>query len=83
MAGVTVTIATTLMGGSVMKGGSAKDCCLHPINAGGFQKTRNVIFSLSSVYAANILLRVSVDRFLKLLVTGHQRRPKTILYNRL
>lgn len=83
MAGVTVTIATTLMGGSVMKEGSAKGCCLHPINAGGFQKTRNVIFSISSIYATNILLRVSVDRFLKLLVTGHQRRPKTTLYNRL
>ena len=82
MAGLAVTIATTLIEGPVMKS-SAKGCCLHPINAGGFQKTRDVIFSISSIYATYILLRVSVDRFLKLLVTGHQRRPKTILYNRL
>ena len=81
MAGVVVTIATILIGGSVMKG-TAKDCCLHSTNVGSFEKTRDVIFSVSSIYATYILLRVSVDRFLKLLATGHQRRPKTILYNR-
>jgi len=77
MAGVVVTIATNLIEGSVLKG-----CCLHSTNVGSFEKTRDVIFSISSIYATYILLRVSVDRFLKLLVTGHQRRPKTILYNR-
>lgn len=82
MAGVVVAIATTLIGGSVTKG-TAKGCCLHPINAGSFEKTRDAIFNISSIYATFILLRVSVDRFLKLLVTGNQRRPKTILYNRL
>ena len=81
MAGVAVTTVTTLIESSVMKG-AAKGCCLHSINAGSFEKTRDVIFSLCSIYATYILLRVSVDRFLKLLVTGHQRRPKTILYNR-
>lgn len=81
MAGVVVAITTTLIEGSDMKS-TAKGCCLHSTNAGSFEKTRDVIFSISSIYATYILLRVSVDRFLKLLVTGHQRRPKTILYNR-
>ena len=80
MTGVAVTIATSLIRGSVTKG-IAKGCCLHSINPGGFEKTRDVIFSVSNIYATYILLRVSIDRFLKLLVTGHQRRPKAILYN--
>ena len=80
LAGVAVTIATSLIRGPVTKG-TVNDCCLHSINLGGFEKTRDVIFNISSIYAIYILLRVSIDRFLKLLVTGHQRRLKTLLYN--
>ena len=80
MAGVAVTIASSLIKGSVMKG-TVKGCCLHSINPGGFEKARDTIFSISNIYATYILLRVSIDRFLKLLVTGHQRRRKAILYN--
>ena len=80
MVGVAVTIATSLIRGSVMKG-TAKGCCLYSVNPGGFEKTRDAIFNICSVYAIYILLRVSIDRFLKLLVTGHQRRLKNILYN--
>lgn len=79
---VAVTTATTLIDASVMYG-SVNGCCLHPVDAGSMKKTRDVIFSVSSIYASYILLRVSIDRFLKLMMTGHQRRPSTIIYNRL
>ena len=82
MLGVTVAIATNLIDGSIMKG-SANGCCLHPIDAGSFEKTRDSIFSICNIYASYLLLRVSIDRFLKLLMIGHQRRPSTIINNRI
>lgn len=80
MVGVAVTIATSLIRGSALKS-TAKGCCLYSVNPGGFEKTRDAIFNICSVYAIYILLCVSIDRFLKLLVTGHQRRLKNILCN--
>lgn len=80
--GCTVATATTLIDASVMNG-STSGCCLHPVDAGSFKKTRDVIFSVSSIYSSYLLWRVSIDRFLKLLMTGHHRRPSTIIYNRL
>ena len=80
--GATVATATTLIDASVMNG-SANGCCLHPVEAGSFKKTRDVVFNVFSIYAAYLLMRVSIDRFLKLLMTGHHRRPSTIIYNRL
>lgn len=82
LVGVTVATATTLIDASITKG-SANGCCLHPVDTGSFEKTRDAIFRICNIYASYLLLRVSIDRFLKLLMIGHQRRPSTIINNRI
>lgn len=70
MVGVVVIIVIFLIRGFVLKS-IVKGCCLYLVNFGGFEKIRDVIFNICSVYVIYILLCVFIDRFFKLLVIGY------------
>ena len=69
VAGVIVAVTTILADISTTSG-----CCLHPFNAGGFEKTKDMIYNLSNVCAICLLLLVSTDKCLKLFLAGRRLR---------
>ena len=78
-----LTVATaTVMTDSSSKEDSTNECCLHLVSAGRFARTIDLTFDISSIYAAYNLLRVSTDRFLKLIVTARQK-PSFMIFARL
>lgn len=79
--GLTVATATSLIDASAMNG-SVNGCRLYSINAGIFEKTKDAIYKFSCICATYLLLRISIDRFLKLMITGHHS-PSSIIYHRL
>lgn len=72
MTGLTVSTTRALIDASDNED-FTNGCCLHPVSAWSFKKMINLAFDFSSIYAAYILLRVSIDRFLKLIVNACQR----------
>lgn len=79
--GLTVALATALIGTS-NKESFTNGCCLQPFIAGSLEKAIDLTFDCCTIYAAYILLRVSIDRFLKLIVTARQR-PSFVMNARL
>ena len=73
MVGFTIAMTTIMTDTSLMKA-SVGDCCLHPINPSTFAKTKDAIYDFSSICAICLLLRVSIDRFLKLVMAGRNSR---------
>lgn len=65
--GLTVATVTALIGTS-NKECFANGCCLHTVCTWNFKTIIDCTFDFCCIYAAYVLLRVSVDRFLKLLV---------------
>ena len=78
--GLTITTATTVMDSSHREK-STNRCCLDAVHSRNFSNIVDLTFSLSCIYAIFILLRVSIDRFLKLIVTTNQR-PSLKIYAR-
>ena len=70
--GFTVATVTALIDTS-NKECFANGCCLHAVCTWSFKTIIDCTFDLCCIYAAYVLLRVSVDRFLKLLVISCSR----------
>lgn len=68
LAGLAVAIITILIDTSDAALSSI-GCCLHKNSDWTFKKTMSVTFDIASIFAVYVLLRVSIDRFLKLLVS--------------
>lgn len=70
--GLTIATATAVMDSSHREKNTNR-CCLYAVDSRKFSRIVDLPFSLSCIYAIFILLRVSIDRFLKLIVTARQR----------
>ena len=74
-AGVIVATLTLLMDNPNVKAPN-DGCCLRSVSGWTFKKIVPIAFDISSIYASYILLRVSIDRFLKLFVSLCKRSFK-------
>ena len=68
---VGVTVAVTTIPADIS---TVSDCCLHPFNARSFERTKDMIYNLSNICAICLMLRVSIDKCLKLFLAGRRIR---------
>ena len=72
--GLSVTLVTALIDGAHV----TNPCCLHPVNPSVVVQLRVLAFDVASICVGFILMRVSIDRFLKLIITARRVRLGTI-----